>query len=772
MKRAILALAVIATICSCSTTKLIPDGEQLYTGMKKIEYADYEKNQHFIDTQHEIEAALACTPNGGLLGSPYYRSPLNYKLWIWNAYSQSEKAIPKWFCKTFGKQPILMSNVNPELRAQIAEGVLKKHGYFDGKVTYKTLTNKRNAKKAKLAYSVSLGRLTMLDSISHTNFSESMDSLIATSTSLLKKGDPFNVATLDAERTRVSTLFRNNGYFYFQPSFMSYLADTIRQSGKADIKLQLADSLPTQALKPWTIGNLTMELRSNMTQRFTDSITRGFLTVKYTGKKPPIRLGVLLRDLKLRRGELYSIDKHNESVSKINGNGIFSMVNMTFKPREDSLDLTMDCLFEKPYDFSIEGNLTEKTNGRMGPGLIIGLTKRNAFRGGEKLTVNLKGSYEWMTGKRVNGGRDKIDSYEYGGDISLEFPRILLPRKKMTRERMKQMRAKGKRPRHFYSTPTTTIKLSRDILNRAEYYRMHTFTAELTYRWQTSATSRHEFTPLSVEYSHMATRGEALDSILTESPALAASLEDKFIPKMKYTYSYKSPSSCYNPISWTTTVTEAGSLLSLGYMAFGNSWNEKNKQMFKNPYSQFLKIRTDFTKTWRTGDKSQLVGHLAAGALWTFGNSDYAPYSELFYAGGANSVRAYSTRSLGPGSFDIPYSKWSYILQTGDLLLQANLEYRFPLFGSLYGATFLDAGNVWLLGDDGIPEGKFKLKNLPKEMALGTGIGLRYDLEFLIIRIDWGIGLHVPYSTGKSGYFNIPNFGDGQTLHFAIGYPF
>jgi len=773
MKARLIAISLAAMLTACSTTRLIPDGDQLYTGMKKIEYNDYEQSQHFMDTQLEVEAALACTPNGGLFGSPYYRTPLNYKLWIWNAYSQSEKPVSKWFCKTFGTQPVLMSNVNPQLRAQIAEGVLKKHGYFDGKVTYTTIDNKRNPKKAKIAYQVSMGRLTTLDSIAYTNFPEEMDTLIDTEETLLKKGDAFDVATLDAERKRASNVLRNNGYFYFQPSFMSYLADTVRQSGKADIRLQLADSLPEQVGKSWPIGNLTMELRKTMMDKFTDSISRGFLTVKYSGKKPPIRIGVLLRDLKLRKGGLYSIDKYNESISKINGNGIFSMVNMTFSPREDSLDMIMDCLFEKPYDFSIEGNLTEKTNGRMGPGLIIGLTKRNAFRGGEKLSLNLKGSYEWMTGKRVGGSRDRIDSYEYGGDISVEFPRILFPRKKMTRERIQRMREKNKRPRQFYSTPSTTIKFSRDILNRAEYYRLHTLGAELTYKWQPSATSKHEFSPISIEYAHLAYGGDSLTKLMLEYPSLYMALEDRLIPKIRYTYSYKSPASYNNPISWTTTLTEAGSLLSLAYMAAGKSWNEKKKELFKTPYAQYLKLRTDFTKTWRTGEKSKLVGHLAGGIIWSFGNSEEAPFFEKFYEGGANSVRAFSSRSLGPGSISLDLSQWAYIIQTGDLMLQANLEYRFPLFGSLYGATFLDAGNVWLFNGSDITEGvKFNISRLPNDIALGTGIGLRYDLQFLVIRIDWGIGIHAPYDTGKSGYFNMTNFKDGQTLHFAIGYPF
>lgn len=208
-------------------------------------------------------------------------------------------------------------------------------------------------------------------------------------------------------------------------------------------------------------------------------------------------------------------------------------------------------------------------------------------------------------------------------------------------------------------------------------------------------------------------------------------------------------------------------------MAAGNKWGEVGKQLFKNPYAQFLKIETDFSKIWQLGQKSQLVWHISAGVIYTYGNSLAAPYSEQFYVGGANSIRAFAVRSIGPGSYTTNESKLSYLDQTGDIKLQLNLEYRFNLFGNLYGAAFIDAGNVWALRDDGYREGaKFQFKNALKEMALGTGVGLRYDLDFLVLRLDWGVGLHVPFDTGKSGFYNIPKFSDGQAIHIAVGYPF
>ena len=167
------------------------------------------------------------------------------------------------------------------------------------------------------------------------------------------------------------------------------------------------------------------------------------------------------------------------------------------------------------------------------------------------------------------------------------------------------------------------------------------------------------------------------------------------------------------------------------------------------------------------------MGHLSAGYAWAYGNSLSIPYTEAFWVGGANSIRAFTVRSIGPGSYHSDDKRWRFIEEIGNLKLQANLELRPRLFGNLYGAIFLDAGNVWSISDgEELDGGDFETKNFLNEIALGTGVGIRYNLDFFVVRLDWGWGIHAPYDTGKSGYFNIPSFRDGQSIHFAIGYPF
>lgn len=779
MKRNSLLFIVAALLLvSCSMTKEIPDDDQLFTGLTKITYQDYEANDNFTQTQLEVEAALATAPNGAIFGSSYYRVPFSWNVSVWNKYHGKDTPFARWMTKSFGKQPVLMSWVNPALRSSVAQSVLRNHGYFSGYVNYDVVPQK-NPKTAKIAYNVTLGPLHTLDSVGYFDFPADADSLIHASLSeaYIHRGDPFVVSQLEAERQRISLLLRNNGYYYYQPSYATYLADTLVVDGKAQLRLQMADSIPEIAKRKWYIGRVNINMKKTMMEQTTDSVRGRYFTVRYAGKRPPIRTRVLMADMKIRPRQLYSYDNYVQSVSKINAMGLFSMTDFSFTPRNDSLDLTLNCVFDKPWDFYVETNFNARTIGRMGPELRMGVTRKNAFRGGEKIDINVHGSYEWAT-----SGGSSMNNYEYGADASIEFPRIIAPffggnRRPRSREQGQTRR----RRRRFYSTPSTLAKASTDIIYRPGYYKMHVASGEWTYRWQTSAQSRHEFSPLTVKYQFMNSHTEAYDSIVRINPYLAATMQDYFIPEMRYTYTYTSPVALSHPIRWEVTLAESANLVSLGYVLAGKGWNEKDKKMFKNPYSQFVKLETDFTKTWTLSDVSQLVGHVNAGAIYAYGNSNWLPNSEMFYVGGANSIRAFHVRGVGPGQFPgLADKAVSYLLQNGDIKLVMNLEYRRQLFGKLHGALFLDAGNIWNFDEDyDDPEArevfantKFRLSHFLNDLALGTGVGIRYDLNFLILRLDWGIALHMPYDTGKSGYFNINRFKDCHTLHFAIGYPF
>lgn len=782
MKKSIFALLlVVCAMTSCSTTSGIPEDDQLFIGLTEIKYDNYKSSDHFIATQAEVEAALATAPNGALFGSSYYRTPFPYGLWIWNAFSGKDDGFSKWMVKSFGKQPVLMSWVNPALRASVAQTVLRNHGYLHSKVSYENVQQK-NPKKCKIGYNVNVGDIFTVDTLEYVDFPDEADSLIASTKSeaKIKKGSPLDVSSLDSERQRLYTLFRDHGYYYYQAGYASYLADTLAEPNKAALRLQLASDLPESALHKWYIGNIHINMQRTYTERLTDSLRYRFFSIKYSGKKPPLRPRVVMRNMKMRHNGLYSFSDYQETAAKLSSMGLFSSVDFKFTPRDttmacDTLDLTLDCILDRPYDVYFEGNFKNKTIGRMGPELKAGLTRRNAFRGGEKLDVNIHGSYAWETHKRKSSS-----NYEYGADMLVEFPRIIAPFYKEFR--VKRDSAGRVVRRRFISQSTTMAKLSTNTVYRPDYYRMNVVSGEWTYRWQTSPTSKHEFSPLTVKYQFTKTLSNRLDSLMSENLYLVGMMEDMFVPQMRYTYTYTSPSSCLNPIRWEFTLAESGNLLSLGMMAAGKDWNEVGKKLFKTSYAQFLKFETDFRKTWTLGLNSQLLAHVNAGIIYNYGNSDYIPFSEQFYVGGANSLRAFPIRGVGPGGVaNSGDNQLNYIFNNGNIKLVANLEYRRRLFGSLSAALFLDAGNVWNynvnVGDNEVireymEPGIFRFDRFYRQIAVGTGLGIRYDLDFLVIRLDWGVGLHLPFDTGKGGFYNIDSFKDNQTLHFAIGYPF
>ena len=778
MKKLLYPIALLL-LYACSTTRHIPDDDQLFVGLTKIDYQNHDNSENFISTQEEVDAALATAPNGALFGSSYYRNPLQWKLRLWNVVQGKENKLAQWAEKHLAKAPVLMSSVNPAMRATVTQSVLRNHGYFHGKVDYEIIP-RSNPKKAKVGYTVDLGHLFTVDNMEYVNFPPFADSLLSATDSkaYIHRGSPFSVASMDAERTRVSTLLRNNGYYYYKSNYASYLADTLMVPGKAQLRLQMADDVPVMAMHPWYIGNITIDVRKTFMQQITDSLGRGFVKLRFAGRRSPIRRGAIMKDIRLQHGDYYSYEAYLETANKLNATGMYTMTDFSFIPRDtvgsDTLDLLISCTFQKPYDFYVETNVMNKTTGRVGPELILGLTKRNALRGGELLDINLHGSYEWQRLGGVNGS-DRVNSYEYGADASLHFPRLMIPWKEFfngNRRRNRSSRSR-KSPVRYASAPSTILKISRNALYRPSFFKMISASGEWTYTWQKTATSRHELSPITFTYQYLSHQTDSFKNILEKNPYLNITMQDVFIPKMRYSYLYNSTSSYKNPIRWEILVSESGNLLSAAYVLKGDRWNVDGKRLFNNSYAQFIKVETDFTKHWKTTAFSELVSHVCAGVIYSYGNSFMAPYSEQFYVGGANSIRAFTVRSIGPGKYYPPEYTWSFMDQTGDIKLELNLEYRARLFGSLYGASFLDAGNVWAMRQDITRENAvFKLQNVLREMAVGTGVGIRYDLGFLVLRLDWGIGIHVPYDTGKTGFYNIQHFKDGQAIHLAVGYPF
>ncbi len=764
----IVYLLLCLFLLSCSTTKNLPEGAILYTGISKMEIQQPDNSEAGRSTVEEVEAALAYPPNNAFMGSSSVRVPFPFGLWVYNAFVNKEGKLSRWIFNKLAAKPVLISTVNPDVRVKVARNLLNEYGYFNGATAYELVPDKKDPRKAKIAYQVTMNPPYTIDSVYYVRMRNRVDSLLPRMSSerLLRKGDNFNVVRLQVERERIADMLRDHGYYYFRPEYMVYQADTTITPGKVSLRVVPKEGIPRNALRPWKLGKVDFYLNGYRNEPPTDSIRYKDLTIHYE-EKLRVRPKVLYDRLYFRPGDRYSQTQQERSQTALARLGIFRYSEFQYAPRDtmrrqDTLDLRIHTVYDLPLDGELELNVTAKSNDQVGPGAVFSVTKRNMFGGGETFGVKLRGSYEWQTGNKLDAGGSKINSYELGLSTTLTFPRLLFP-------------TLGKRDLNFPAT--TTFRIYADQMNRARFFKMLSFGGDASYEFQPSATSHHSVTPFKLAYNLLQHTTAEFDSIADNNKALMKSLQDQFVPSMSYTYTYDdSPITTKRHHVWLQgSITQAGLLMNAAYAIAGKPFDKEGKKLFGNPFAQFIKGTVEARYNYQLGEKQRLVGRIMAGAIYSYGNARTAPYNEQFYVGGANSVRAFTIRSIGPGRYyqSSEENKYAYIDRTGDLKFEANLEYRFPIMGDLHGATFLDCGNIWLLREDpDRPGGRLKAGHFFKDLALGTGFGFRYDMDFLVIRFDVGIGLHLPYETGKRGYYNLPRFKDGMGYHFAIGYPF
>ena len=823
IKSTILFLIISGFFLSCSTTRNLPEGENLYTGIGQISYpqnkkkkeklgkkdstgvivaiaetavkidnlfkgttnlqgdventsekkgenalSKMEKSQEIqaLETaKEEVNAVLDYAPNNALFGSSYHRTPFPFGLWAYNKYVNKQQGFSKWMFKSFASEPVLVSTVNPDTRVKVATNTLRNYGFFHGTVKYNLASYGKNNRKTKINYSVNPGKVFRLDSIAYEEFPPASDSLIrhTIGETHLHKGEQFNVVKLTSEQKRIEELLRNEGYYFFRSSHISYKADTIMKPYKVQLVLTPLSQIPAVVKRRWYMGNTYIHIMKPDKDSVMNTFHLNGMSFIYNGDKIPLRPIVWMQNIAHRPKALYRQTDQDKTQELLSSLGVFSQLNINYVPRDtsgtcDTLDLHISATMDKPFTSDLEMNVVEKNSDRISPGLSFSIQRKNLFRGGELLNWKLYGSYEWRTHNENLKKTNLFNSYEIGTQLSMDFAHILFP---------------GITRRTYHFPTQTTIAISADWMNRALYYNLFSLGLKMTYSWKKHSTTQHEFTPFSIYYDKLLSSSQTFDSIMTENPALYVSMKDRFVPSMQYTFTYQSAASHRNPMWLQISVKEAGNLVSGLFALSGQPFSKTDKHIFKNPFAQYIKLTTELHNNFRIRKNHQIVTRLAAGLIYAYGNSTIAPYSDQFFVGGANSVRAFTIRTLGPGHYSSPQKKYSYMDQTGDVKLEANVEYRFPVLGNLKGAVFVDAGNVWLLREDEKrPGGRINLSSFLKDIALGTGLGLRYDMDFLVLRLDWGMALHNPANTHKSGYYNIDKLKDNMALHFAIGYPF
>ena len=663
-RRIMQTLAVCAGVLivgACSTTKRIPEGEQLYTGIKKIDITAPEGDKVPEGVAGQITEAVGVPPNNAIFKSPKYRWPFPVGLWVYNNWDDPGKGIKHWLYDKLVSEPVLVSDVRPQIRTRMVDEILDNNGYFRGNATYETIDQK-DPKKAKISYTIKTGPAYTLDSIGFlpdTCLLNHLIDSIAMRDPYLRAGERYSTDSLSAVRTRITNKLRNRGFYFFRPDYIEYLADSINQPFKIDLRMMLANNIPAPMLARYTTGDITVYAFRNQGGGTPDTIhtSRGTLIQM---KPSRLRHQLIPECVTFRQGKVFAVRDMNRTQTRLARLGIFNAINIDVVPdsaRNDrKLNVIVNCTFDTPLEATVELNASSKSNSYIGPGILLGLTNRNIFGGGEQFNVTLTGNYEWQTGK---GKSSLFNSYELGISTSLAVPRLLAP---------------GFIKRRNRNLNWTRFTLDFDILNRPHYFKMAQFNFSFNYDWQSSRYSSHTLTPFKLTYTNLLNTTQVFDSITSANPAIALSFRSQYIPQLSYTYTYDRAFDRDNAITWQTTLQEAGNLFWSVYELCGK---HGEKELFGTPFSQFVKGTTQLVYNRRLWGDNWLVSRVALGAAHAYGNAKEVPYAEQFYVGGANSIRAFTVRSLGPGSYRPPEDvRDSYFDQTGTFKFEMNLEDR------------------------------------------------------------------------------------------------
>ena len=761
--RVLLYVALVLSVISCSTTSRIADDELLYTGVKKLNI-QCENDSLVLDeaVAEDIATVINVAPNNSLY-SPYIRHPFPVGLWVYNHWNDSATGLKGWLYRRLVEEPVLISKVKPQHRVEMINTVLQDNGYFDSRASYELVTSEKNNKKAKITYNVMVNEPYVISSVGYLETGNELDNRIdslARADRYFKPGNRYSMDSLNAVRVKITNVLRNRGYYYFRPEYIEYYADSTIKKGKIALRMVKASGIPPAALRRYKTGNITTVVNPNSGKGTPDTIDLGPKGEMI--RMNPLRLNndVFSKRITFRKGKTFSVRDMERTQASLSTMGIFSGIDIDVTPLDsiyggrNTVDVAIKCTMDQPIEAKIEAQATSKSNSFIGPGFALGIAHKNIFGGGEILNADATVGYEWATGGKSIEGYD-YNSYEFGLTSTLAIPRLLAPR----------FIDRSRRYQNW-----TKFSLSAELLNRPSYFKIVKFGAGLSWQWHSHRHSLNELIPFRLTYTKLLNTTAEFDETMANNPAVALSFRNQFIPEIQYNYTYDRSFSGNN-LTYNLQVIEAGNVFA-GIWSLCGSKGEK--KMFGTPFSQFVKLQTSVVYNHGVMPGHRLVARMLVGAAHAYGNSSQVPYSEQFYIGGANSIRAFAVRSVGPGSFrpDVTNPN-GYYDQTGTFKLEANLEYRFPIFSYLKGALFLDAGNVWMLSDDSNrPGGKLVMKDFFNEIAVGTGLGLRFDMDMLVIRADVGYALHAPYDTGKSGYFNMPSFKKSYAFHLAIGYPF
>ncbi|GGG16044.1 translocation and assembly module lipoprotein TamL [Pontibacter amylolyticus] len=779
-------LALSWVLPGCSSTKTVPKGDALFAGFEVKVNDEEDSSKRGPELETELGNTVRPKPNASILG-------MRPKLWIYNAfYTEKDKGLKHWIQTKLGEPPVLLSEVDTASINEVMRARLHNRGYFYNTVQSDTTIKK---KKATIAWQATVHEPYRIRNIAYT-LSDSLpihaEIRQLQAGSLIKQEEPYDLDKMILERTRIDQALKNRGYFFFAPNMLIFSADTTVGNKGVDVVLRLKNDMPAPALRSYKIDDIFINANFVLNDSLSVSDTLRFEGYNYIPNENYVRAKHIVPGLFVAKDSVYSRRNHLLTVSRLSGLSAYKFVNLQYERdtlKEDRLDAFIFMTPDMKKSLRAEAQMVTKSNNLAGPGMSVSFRNRNAFKGSEMLTVNFTGRFENQVGGQrvVSSGESPeenpvgLSSYELGVQTSLTFPRLVAP------FNLPNLRSAF--------VPNTRITLGYNFLNRVQFFQMNSFNASYGYNWRPKQTITHEFTPINLQYVRLGKQTDEFMAILEQNPFLKSSFEEQFIIGSIYqhTFSTLSLENKTHQFFNATTLDVSGNLVSAVQSLLGNDKRDDEAEppvpprtIFNQPYSQYSRLENDFRYYFNFSKMSQLATRLIAGVGYPYGNSLTMPYVKQFSIGGPNSIRAFRARSIGPGSYNVSDAlAFSFFDQVGDIKLEANAEYRFPIFGFFRGAVFVDAGNIWLINEtydkNGVLEKpKFKAGNLFQELAVGTGFGLRVDIEFFVIRFDLGIPVRVPYLPEGDRFvlddfrfgFNPKPGEHGMVLNIAIGYPF
>ncbi|SDH58885.1 Outer membrane protein assembly factor BamA [Chryseobacterium taeanense] len=763
----IYTLGIAFAAVSCNTRYLKED-QMLYTGAEiNIENDTISKSEK-KDLKAGLEDNLTPKPNSSFLG-------LRPKLFFYNIAREpkKEKGFNYWLKYKVGEKPVLLGDVDREFNKDIIENYSENKGYFNARATYDTVAKN---KKAKVIYTLTPGARYLISDVKFQQDSTLVNSEIQSLTdkTFLKKGQPFDLDVIKAERERIDNGLKERGFYYFHPDNIIVQADsTVSGNHKVELNVKLKDNTPDLSKQQFSIDKVIVfpnyNIRDVKDGKYnvpmnSDSLSKyAYNDIYVIDPEHKFKPRIFDRALYFKQGDLYNRTNHNLTLNRLISLGVFKFVKNEFVVA-DSLKHKFDAYYLlTPRELqSLRLEALGRTNSAnyAGSELNLNWTHRNFFRGAEQFKASVYGAFD----VQIGGPKNAKNIFRAGSNVQLSIPRIIAPFR-------------------FHSSsafvPRTNITLGYEFQNRTEYYTLNTFSGSFGYVWKENARKEHDLKILDITYVSPANITPLYDSISRKSDAMRRVVERQLIFGPTYSYTYTNtmlskPSTIY----YKGTLDLAGNIT--GLVTGADVKKDKEKTIFGVPFSQYAKIENDFRFYHKFSEKTSLATRAIAGIAYPYGNSEHIPFSRQFFSGGSNSVRAFRARTLGPGSFDPRTIESGYYFdQSGDIKLELNAEYRANLYKFLNVAVFADAGNVWLVNEDPDRPGAKFSKEFLSEVAVGAGVGLRLDFSILILRLDLAMPLRVPYyERGDRWTFNKINFGDASwrrdnlILNIAIGYPF